>query len=174
EQAERRRADQEEREHQGSRGERLLAARQQAERLQFLARQLRHDLDPRLPAFLRLGGPELRRSAREELRKHLGEARVGRLEGVLESSARGAGELADRVPEILEGSLEVCALRRQELVPPTDLLELCERSRIDVAEPHEARPELLGVRGILLAGLWSVGRDVVQRLVTEIVALRQS
>src|SRR5262249_5815537 len=41
-------------------------------------------------------------------------------------------------------------------------------------EPHEARPELLGVRGILLAGLWSVGRNVVQRLGTEIVALRQS
>src|SRR5262249_53381981 len=126
-----------------------------------------------LGALLRLGGPELGAASGEELRKDLGEAGVGRLEGVLEAASRRARELADGLAQVLEGAFEVGALGGAELVPPANLLELGEGSGIDVTQTHQAGAELLGMGGIFLARL-RVRRDIVERLGAEVVALGEA
>src|SRR5262245_15571400 len=140
EEAERCRPDEKQREDESRCRERLLAAREQAQRLQLLAGQCHDDLDALLAALLGLGHLQPRRTSREELREHLGQSRVRGLEGLLEATPRRARELADGLPEVLQGTLEVGTLRRQELVPAADLLQLRQRRRVDVAEPDEPRP----------------------------------
>src|SRR5262249_4746364 len=102
EQAERRWADEKEREHQRGCGERLLPARQEAEVLQLLSRRLHDDLHAGILALLgdaqlQTGGP-----TREQLGKDRRELLVGRGERLLEALLRGPHELGDRPPQILE------------------------------------------------------------------------
>src|SRR5207249_7238959 len=82
---------------------------------------------------------------REELGKDLGELLVRRGEGLLEALARGAGELGDRAPEVVERALEVGPLCDEELAPRAQLLELAGGGGIDVAEACEPRAQRLGV-----------------------------
>ena len=66
EHADRRGIGQEQREDQRDRGQRLLAARKQGQRLQPLARRLRHDLEPGLERIVRIDQRQMRLPAVEQ------------------------------------------------------------------------------------------------------------
>ena len=78
-QAERRRVQLEEREHERDRGERLLAAREQLDRLVLLARGLREHLHAGVEDLL-AGQVQARVAAAEERREHLLEVLVHHVE----------------------------------------------------------------------------------------------
>ena len=82
-QAERRRIQLEQREHERDGGERLLAAGQQVDRRVALARRLRDDLHAGIEDFL-AGEHEPRLTAAEERREELGEILVDRFERLLQ------------------------------------------------------------------------------------------
>src|SRR5262249_24603726 len=168
EEAERGRPDEKQREDQRRCRDRLLAARQQAQRLELLAGQRHDDLDPLLAALLGLGRLQTRCPSREELREHLGQPYVRGLESLLEATPRGPNELTDRLPEVFEGALEVGALRSQELVPAANLLQLRQRGRLAVAEPDEPRPQLLRSRRIVVR---RPSFDLIERVDPEVVPL---
>ena len=89
------------------RGERLLAAAHQLDVAELLARRLRDDVDARLEHVLGVREPELGATAAEHLREELLEARVDRVERLLEEPLRLAVHLLDGVLEIGERLVEV-------------------------------------------------------------------
>ena len=127
EHAERRRLDLEDGEQQRHRGERLLAARQQLDAADLLARRLRHDLDRRSRACrlssaralrrLRRRGRERQRrvTAAEEAREDRLELGVDRVERLAEPLARGPVDLLDRRLQLTDRTLEIAPLRGQEV-----------------------------------------------------------
>src|SRR5690606_39038367 len=100
EQAERRRIELEEREYQGDRGERLLAARELVDRAVALARRLRHHLDAGIEDFV-AGQYEARFPAAEELREQHAEMTIDGVVGVLQQLAGLAVDTSDGVLERL-------------------------------------------------------------------------
>src|SRR3546814_1967454 len=78
------------------RGQRLLAARQQSQRAEPLARRLRHDLQPRLERIVRIDEFQMRLPAVEQGREQALEMGVDRLEGGEQPDAAFAIEIADR------------------------------------------------------------------------------
>src|SRR5947199_223542 len=166
-------ADQEQRQDERRRGERLLTAREKPERLELLACRLDDDLDPRLASLFRRDELEARLAVREELGKDLGELLVRRGEGLLEALARGAGELGDRAPEVVERALEVGPLCDEELAPRAQLLELAGGGGIDVAEACEPRAQRPGVLRAFRVLAVVLDDHVGQRLRAEPVPLRQ-
>ena len=79
--ADRRRVGEEHGEEQRERGQRLLAARQQRQHLQPLARRARHDLEPGVERIVVLGRGADGPAAAEEPREQLAEMLVDLLEG---------------------------------------------------------------------------------------------
>src|SRR5690606_38121758 len=96
EQAERRRIELEQREHERDRRQRLLAARQQVDRRVALAGRLREHLDAGVEDLV-AGKDQARLAAAEELGEQLAEVTVDRVVGLLQQLARLAIDLADRV-----------------------------------------------------------------------------
>src|SRR6185436_15853454 len=99
ENAERRRIDEEQREDQADGDQRLLAARQQGDAVEALARRTNDDLDAGLQQIVLVGEHELALTAAEQARENLLERLVGARERLGEARARGAVELLDRALE---------------------------------------------------------------------------
>ena len=98
EQAERRRVQLEDREHQRDRGQRLLAARQQVDGAVLLARRLRHHLHAGVEDLV-AGHHQPRGAAAEQRREHAAEMFVDLVEGLRQQLARFEVDLVDRVFE---------------------------------------------------------------------------
>ena len=113
EQAEGRGIELEEREDERDRGERLLAARQELDRLVLLPRGLREHLQAGVEDLL-ARELEARVAAAEERREHLLEVRVDRVERLLQELARLAVDALDRALQRLDGLQEVGCLRVEE------------------------------------------------------------
>src|SRR5712692_6205393 len=113
EEAEGRRVELEEREDERDRGERLLAAREELDRLILLAWRLREDLQASVEHLL-AGEPQACLPAAEERREHLLEVRVDRVEGFLQELARLAVDALDRGLQRLHRLREVGGLRVEE------------------------------------------------------------
>ena len=96
EHADRRGVGEEQREDQRDRGQRLLAAREQCQRLEALARGLGEDLEPGLERIVRIDQREMRLPALEQPGEQAAEMGVDRLEGGAQPLAALAVEIADR------------------------------------------------------------------------------
>ena len=124
EDAERRRLDQEDREQQRDRGERLLAARQQLDVLAaFLPggwAMISMPVSSRSLLVGRARGSAV--PAAEQAREDLLELGVDRVEGLAEALARGRVDLLDRRLELSDRRLEVGSLRGQEVEALLQLL----------------------------------------------------
>jgi hypothetical protein len=142
EQAERARLVLEESEHQGDGGERLLAARQQLDALQPLARRLGDDLDA-----------ALERIALVEQRQAGAAAAEQRAEGFLKIPVDGGKRLGEAMPRRLVDPLdrlrglgdrvdEVLALRGQERMAGFELVELLDRHHVHRAEAVDLGAQL--------------------------------
>ena len=175
EHADRRRIGQEDGEQQRERGQRLLAAGQQRERLQALARRARHDLQAGLERVVGIDQREMGAAAAEQTGEQFAEMRVDRRERGLEPLAALAVEPRDRLAQLDDRGLQVGVLVAQFAKPLLDVVGFDLGAQVDrpdrVAlsdEPRELRVDLLGVGqlGVLLdAGEpGEVGRRAVQAL----------
>src|SRR5690606_41256373 len=97
-------------EHQRRRGQRLLAARQQLDVLQALARRLRDDVDAALEDVLLVEQHEARTSAPEQGGEHLLEVGVDCRERLLEALTRGLVDAVNRLARGGHGVDESLAL----------------------------------------------------------------
>ena len=108
--ADRRRVGQEDGEEQGQRGQRLLAAREQREHLQPLARRARHDLEPGLQRIVVLGQGQMGTPAAEQPGEQLLEMLVDHLEGGQQPLAPLAVEAGDALAQPGDGADQIAAL----------------------------------------------------------------
>ena len=132
----------EEREHQRDRGQRLLAAGEQLDALQALARRLRDDLDAALDRVVLVEQGQPGASAAEERAEDLlevtvdGGERLGEpLPGRFVDALDGLGGLGNRVDQVL-------ALRRQEGVAGFELVELVDGHHVDRAKAIDPGAQL--------------------------------
>src|SRR5262245_29404114 len=133
EQAERRRVELEQREHQRDGSERLLAAGQEVDARVALARGMRHDLHAGVEDLL-AGHDELRLAAAEQHREERAEVAVDALEGLAQELARLAVDPADGVFQRRHRLLEVGGLRVEEALALAAGVELLERRQVHRAE----------------------------------------
>src|SRR5262249_13071787 len=122
--AERARPVVEDREEQRQPGERLLAAREERNRLEALAARLSDHLDPgleRVAALGRLHQTQLGAPALEEPREEALEVPVDLLEGLEEPLLRGPRHPAERLLEVAHRRSEVVVLGAQETEPLVEL-----------------------------------------------------
>src|SRR5688500_15772096 len=134
EQAEGRRVELEQREHQRDGGERLLAAGEQVDAGVALAGRLGHDLHPGVEDLL-AGHQQLRLAAAEQGRKERAEMPVDAVEGLAQQLARLAVDAPDGVLQGVHRFLEVRGLGIQEALALAAGAELFERREVH-------RPEL--------------------------------
>ena len=164
EHAERARLELEHAEHQRDRGERLLAAREQLNALQPLARRLRDDLDA---ALERIGFVEQRQpgaAATEQRAERLLKIAVDGEERFRETLTRRFVDPPDRFARLRDRFDEIVALRRQEPVALVELVELLDRHHVHRTEPLDPAPQrcdrLLGAHRALLRDRDRIFRDV--------------
>ena len=134
EQAERRRIQFEDREDERHGGERLLAARQHADRAVPLAGRARHDGHARLEHVL-ADELEVRHAAAEQARELLLQAGVDPIERFLEAAARLAVDLADRFLERGQRVRQVGELAVEVFLALGLFLEFIDGREVDLAEP---------------------------------------
>ena len=135
EQVERARPREEEREEERQRAERLLAAGEERQPADALARRAQLDLDPRLLVVaLGLGEAEPPLAAGEQRRGHLGEVRLHRRIRLGEAAVDRLRQLAAQLVQPGEAQLQVRGLRAQlgEMLLLAVVLLL--RERVDAAE----------------------------------------
>src|SRR5262249_53995793 len=151
EDAEGRRLHEVDREQEGDRRERPLAAREQRDALQILAARPRRDLDLALERIL-AHHAQCALAALEERREGLLEVLLDVGEGVEEELRSGRVDLLDRLQELRLGLQQIVALRGQEGVALLLLVELLEREQVDRPERAIALAAILeqalGLRGI--------------------------
>src|SRR5690606_37265953 len=133
EQAERRRIELEDREHERNRGQRLLAAGQQMNGAVPLARRPRHDRHARIEQILAVQ-LEIRMPAAEEAREEAAKPLIRLLERFLEARPGFPIDLANRLLEGLERLREILELRVEVLLALGLLLELVDRGEVDRAK----------------------------------------
>ena len=102
EHADRRGIGEEQAEDERHRGQRLLPARQQRQRLQALAGWLGHDLQPRLQRIVAVDQREVRFAAAEQAGEQATEMSVDRLERCAQPFAPFAVEIADRSAQAID------------------------------------------------------------------------
>jgi len=137
EHVERRRPRLEDREEVRDRGQRPLAARQQGEPLDLLARRARLDLDAGGQHVIRLGQHEPARAAGEEPREQPLELTRGVGVGGGEHLLHPVVDLLDHREQVAAGLAQVFKLGGEELVPLYQRLVLLKRERVDLAQPGE-------------------------------------
>src|SRR5450759_964080 len=150
EDAERRRLVLEDRDEERDGRERLLAAREEADRLVPLARGLRHDLETRVERIALVQQMHRGRAAVEEALEHLAEVEVHGGERLLKALRRREVDRLDRLENLGERRLEVGLLSRQLLEPLALDLVFFECGVVDGAEPLErerARRHVFGQGG---------------------------
>jgi hypothetical protein len=138
EQAERRRVQFENREHERHRGERFLAARQLADGAVPLARRSRHDRDAGLEHVV-ADEFKVGVAAAEQPRELLLEAGVDAVEGVLETAARLAVDLSHGILERRERVVESANCRSVFLAFGL-FAELVDRRQVDLAQALDLLP----------------------------------
>src|SRR5262245_37932484 len=155
EEIERARPGEEEREQERDRAERLLAAREQRQPRDALARRPQLDLDARLSYVavsvrLRLGQPQSPLAAREECRRNLGKVRLYGGEGLGEAPFHRLGQLTAERLQLGEAALEISTLLSELLELLLLARVLLLREGVDASEglpaalePLESRLELL-------------------------------
>src|SRR4029079_13134061 len=116
----------EDREEQRDGREGLLAARQEHQALQALARRLDVDLQTAVEGILVLHEADVAASAAEEQGERLVEVGADGFEGLDEALARGPVDAADRLLEGLDRVGEVLLLLLEERVALLELLELLD------------------------------------------------
>ena len=122
-------------EHQRDGGQRLLAAREQLDALQALARRLGNDLDA---ALERIGFVEQRQagaSAAEQRAEGRLEVPVDGGKGLGKALPRRLVDALDRFAGLRDRIDEVLALRGQERMARFELVELLDGHHVDEAEP---------------------------------------
>ena len=129
------------------RGERLLAAREQLNRLVALAGRLGGDVDPGLQRVVLVHQIEARGAAAEEVREGLGEDLVDLLEGVDESLGAGGVDLADGLAQALEGVHQIAALGFEEGRSLGEFVDLLEREEVDRTDPFQLLPQVVDLLG---------------------------
>src|SRR5690606_26583592 len=117
----------------GDSHERALAAGEQREPLDLLARGARLDLEPRRQQVVGIGEDEPSLTAREEPLEDALELDSSVLEGLGEDALDPLVDLPDDVEEVALGALEVLELLGEELVPLLEGRELLEREGVDAA-----------------------------------------
>src|SRR5262249_52912057 len=143
----RRRHEPEDRDEERDGRERLLAAREEPDRLVPLARRLRHDLEAGVEGVVLVQEVHGRRTAVEEAREDLAEVPVDRGEGLLEALGGRGIDRADRLLDLRERLLEIQLLRRELLQALVLDLVFLERRVVDGPEPLERRGEPRDLRG---------------------------
>ena len=135
EHADRRRVGQEHGEDQSQRGQRLLAAGKQGQRLRLLARRARDQFKSGLERIVGFDEQQLRRSAFEQRREQLAEMLVDDVESADQPLAAFLVKGADRLPEPLNRLGEVIALGDQFFARRLHLGEFDVGAQVDRAEP---------------------------------------
>src|SRR5436190_15633008 len=174
EQAERRRIELEDREHQRDRRQRLLAPREQVDRAVLLAGRLRHHLNAGVEDLV-AGHDQARGAAAEQDREHAAEVVVDLVERRLQQLARLEVDLPDRVLERGHRLGQVGALRVEEALSLARLAELLERREIDGAERLDVAVERVDPAlqtGELDAAFLDAARDLLAVGVGRVELLR--
>src|SRR5215211_1361639 len=166
EEVERRRSRQEDREQERDRCERLLAAREQGQARDLLARRAQLHLDAVFAVLvldLGLGQAQLALTAREQHACDLVEVAGHGLEGVGEARLDGIRELGAQLLQLGQARLEVGALGGELVEPLLLRFVLLLRERVHATELLTSRPEslrshgqglpVLALRGSSLGGL---------------------
>ena len=143
---ERARADQEQREREAQRSQRLLPAGQQLHGAQPLPRRLDFDFDPRLGQVAVIGQHDARLSALHQAGVHVAEFFVRPLERLPEAAPRLAVELVDGRLQILDRAGQIRFLGFDVRDPFLDLDQFLRRVRIDLAEPRNGGAQFLAAR----------------------------
>ena len=156
EHADRRRIGQEQSEDQGDGGQRLLAARQQGQRRQPLARRLGHDLQPGLERIVALDQLEMRLAAVEQGREQAAEMAVDLLIGFEQPDAAFAVEAADRAAQAVDRLGQFLALPRRPWCGFVELGQLLLGDQVDRADPFALGGQALEA-GLLLLGIGELG-----------------
>src|ERR1019366_569501 len=131
--------------------ERLLAAREEADRLVPLAGRLRHDLESRVERIVLVEKVHRGRAAVEETLEDLAEVEIDGGEGFLKALRRGQVDRLDRLEDLGERRLEVGLLAGQLREALAFGFVFLERRVIDGAEALEregAGRDVLGESGL--------------------------
>ena len=169
EQAERRRIQPEDREHQRDRSQRLFAAGEERNRADALARRARHDGDAGREQVI-AGQLQIGVSAAEQTREQLLDAGIDAIERFLEARARFLVDLADRAFERFERGRKVGELRVEIGLALRLFVEFLDRGEIDRFEAPDLLLEI-GKLALPLLGL-GLGRQRVENLVEREARLR--
>ena len=137
--AERRRPVAEQGEHEGHRGQRFLAAREQGQVLDALAGRLGDDLDAALERVVRLEELDLGVAALEDQGEDIAEVRVDLFEGLEELGLALLVDLADGLARRVDGIAEVLPLLDEEIEALLLLDELLLGHEVDGLEAEEVR-----------------------------------
>jgi hypothetical protein len=146
EHAERRRIELEHREHQGDRGQRLLAAGKQVDGAVLLAGRLRHDLDAGVEDLF-AGQDQPGLAAAEELREEDAELAVHVVVGILQLLARLAVDAADGVFQRVDGLGQVLGLAVEEALAFARGVQFVEGGEVHRAERLDLGAEARDVAG---------------------------
>ena len=141
---ERRRPRPEDRHQHRDRGQRLLAAGQQRQPLDLLARRASLDLDAGGQHVVGIGQQQPALATGEQRRKHFAELAFHVGVGLGEHLQDARVDVVDDVEQILAGRLDVLELGGQEVVALLQRGELLQRKRIDAAQLVELALGLLG------------------------------
>src|SRR5436190_5020209 len=145
EQAERRRVQPEDRRYERHGRQRLLAAREQRDVRDALARRARHDRDAGVEQVV-ADKLEVGVAAAEQAREELADARVDAIERLLEARARLAVDLLDRALERIQRLGQVLVLRVEVVLALGLLAEFLDRGQVHGLEPPHLLAQVLELR----------------------------
>ena len=152
EDADRGRVGEEQREDQRDRGQRLLAARKQGQRLQSLARRLGIDLKPGFERIVAVDQRKVGLSAFEQLGEQPLEVGVDRLERGAQPLAALAVEVADRTAQAVHCLDQLGLFGQRGAMPRLGLSQLVGRDQVDRAEPLAVGDQLVMLGAFLARG----------------------